>query len=58
MILQKRCTRCGRQFDLDRAAVLNGTWRLCPNCRGPLPPTGAVPVPDGVDDRPWAKEAA
>ncbi len=58
MILQKRCTQCGRLFELDRAAILGGRWRLCPDCRGPLPPTGGVPVPDGNVVRPWTTEAA
>ena len=58
MILQKRCTQCGRLFDLDRAAILGRRWRLCPDCRGPLPPTGGVPVPEARNTRPWTTEAA
>lgn len=58
MILQTRCRWCGRMFDLDRAAILGGKWRLCPDCRGPLPPTGGVQVPEGATGRRWTKEAA
>ena len=53
-----RCRRCGAVFILARHAVRSRWWRLCPRCRGPLPPTGGVPVPDGNDVRPWTKEAA
>jgi len=48
MNLQTRCRRCGRRFGLDRTAILGGRWPLCPRCRGPLPPTGGVPVRDGI----------
>ncbi len=58
MMLQTRCKWCGRLFDLDRAAIVRGRWRLCPDCRGPLPPTGGAPVPNGNVVRPWTKEAA
>jgi len=49
MSITTRCRRCGREYDADRAAILVGPrwWRLCPTCRGPLPPTGGVPVADG-----------
>ena len=42
-----RCRRCGAVFIPDRHAVLPRWWRLCPRCRGPLPPTGGVPAADG-----------
>ncbi len=58
MILEMQCRACGRLFDLDRAAIVVGRWRLCPDCRGPLPPTGGVSVPDLTGERPLAKEAA
>ena len=56
--MQTRCKRCGRLFDLDRTAILYGRWRLCPDCRGPLPPSGGVPVPDRVSGHTWSQEAA
>ncbi len=45
-----RCRRCGALFVPDRVMMLIPIrWgRLCPRCRGPLPPTGAVPA---MDDR-------
>lgn len=51
MSLSTRCRRCGREYDLDRAAILAGTWRLCPSCR--TPPGGAAGQPP--DLRPTAK---
>jgi len=42
-----RCRRCGALFVPDRVAILIPIkWRLCPRCRVPLPPTGAVPAVD------------
>ncbi len=43
-----RCRRCGALFVPDCVATLISIkwWRLCPRCRGPLPPTGAVPAMD------------
>ncbi len=41
-----RCRRCGREFVADRHAILAGRWRLCPACRGLLPPLGKVPAID------------
>lgn len=44
-----RCRRCGALFVPDRVAILILIkWRLCPRCRGPLPPTGAVPAMDDL----------
>ena len=42
-----RCRRCGALFAPDRIASFVRCWRLCPRCRGPLPPTGGVPASDG-----------
>jgi len=44
-----RCRRCGALFVPDRAATLIPIrcWRLCPRCRGPLPPTGGIAAMDG-----------
>jgi hypothetical protein len=50
------CRRCGALFVPDRAAILVRLWRLCPRCRGPLPPSG-VPVIDGTFIRPTSSEA-
>ncbi len=58
MTMQTRCKRCGRLFDLDRTVILYGKWRLCPDCRGPLPPTGGVPTRDSAVLPPWATEVA
>ena len=42
------CTRCGELFVADRyVSLLPRRWRLCPRCRGPQPPSGAVSVRDG-----------
>ncbi len=46
MIKRARCRLCGRTFDADYGAVVDGRRRLCPRCRGPLPPIGAVPAMD------------
>lgn len=40
MIPMARCRRCGRVFLPDHPTRRLGPWRLCPACRGPLPPTG------------------
>ena len=53
MGMRTRGRRCGREYDLDRAAIVAGRWRLCPSCRG-LPPGGRV---DGVSD-PFAPRPA
>ncbi len=57
MMLQTRCTWCGRLFDLDRAAIVRGRWRLCPDCQEP-PPTGGVLAVNDVVVPQWTKEAA
>ncbi len=41
-----RCRRCGALFVPDRAAMLVRCWRLCPRCRGPIPPSGGIPAVD------------
>jgi len=42
------CARCGALFVAERHLVLlPRRWRVCPRCRGPLPPSGTVPVRDG-----------
>ncbi len=41
-----RCRRCGALFVPDRFAGFRRWWRLCPRCRGLLPPTGGVPMQD------------
>jgi hypothetical protein len=47
MSRQVRCHRCGALFMADRlTGILPPRWRLCPRCRGPLPPSGTVPVRD------------
>ena len=46
MGMRTRCRRCGREYDLDRAAIVAGRWRLCPACRD-LPPPGRA---DGAAD--------
>ena len=59
MIKRLRCRLCGRTFDSDYGMVVDGRRRLCPRCRGPVPPTGAVAT---MDDRllfnPGSSEAA
>lgn len=39
-----RCRRCGAPIVADRFDILVRARRLCPNCRGPLPPTGGSVV--------------
>lgn len=55
------CRRCGREYTADRTAILAGplTWRLCPACRAPTPPSGGAvggpnprPLPAGADPVP------
>jgi len=41
--IQTWCRRCGREFVADRASVVAGVWRLCPDCRGEPP---RVPTED------------
>jgi hypothetical protein len=53
-----RCRRCGVLLMPDRAGVLPWAWRLCPRCRGPLPPTGGVAVMDDAWSRPCPVEGA
>ena len=64
MSITTRCRRCGRTFQLDRAAILAGRWRLCSACRDSSPPGGAAgpspdprPVPAGAALVGPAKEA-
>lgn len=33
MTIITACRRCGIEFEPDRAAIVAGTWRLCPACR-------------------------
>jgi hypothetical protein len=42
-----RCRRCGARFVPDRSAISVRWRRLCPRCRGPLPPSGGVPAVEG-----------
>ncbi len=42
-----RCRRCGALFVPHRFAGFPRWWRLCPSCRGPLPPSGGVPAFEG-----------
>ncbi len=51
------CRRCSALFVPDRFAGLPHWWRLCPRCRGPLPPTGGVPTPDRGQIFPCPAEA-
>ena len=53
-----RCRRCGAQFLPDSLATFIRSRRLCPRCRGPLPPTGGVPATDGGTVLPCLPEAA
>lgn len=50
MIRAVRCRRCGAAFALTWTDVVGRVTRLCPRCRGSLPPTGGgVPVAaDGI----------
>jgi hypothetical protein len=43
-----RCRCCGVLYAPERHEVVAQVTRLCPRCRGPLPPTGSVPVADGA----------
>ncbi len=43
-----RCRRCGREFVAGRFDAVSRLGRLCPACRGPLPPTGLVSFGDGL----------
>jgi hypothetical protein len=38
------CRRCGQEFEPGREAIVAGTWRLCPACRG-VRPTGPAVCP-------------
>ncbi len=51
-----RCRRCGREFVADRQAILMGQWRLCPACRGPLPPTSGAAAVDNLGLHPYQSE--
>jgi len=53
-----RCRRCGAVFVPARHAVLSRWWRRCPRWRGPVAPTGGVPVTDGGRLLPCLPEAA
>ena len=53
-----RCRRCGALFVADRFAALLGRSRLCPSCRGPVPPSGDVPATNGGVVLPCPPEAA
>lgn len=53
-----RCRRCGALFMPDRFAGLLHWWRLCPHCRGPLPPISRVLGIDGGRLLPCPPEAA
>ncbi len=58
MSYPNRCRRCGALFVADRFAGFPCWWRLCPRCRGSLPPTGRVPIPDRGKRFPCPAEAA
>ena len=52
------CTRCGALYLADRyVPLLLRRWRLCPHCRGPLPPSRAGPVRDDSHPGPLLAEA-
>lgn len=53
-----RCRRCGALFVPDCFAAFIRCWRLCPRCRGPLPPTGGVPANDQGQIVPYPSEAS
>ena len=53
-----RCRRCGAEFVAGRVVAVLPERRLCPRCRGPLPPTGGVPATDGGTLLPCRPEAA
>jgi len=42
MTIATTCRQCARAFDADRAAIVAGTWRLCPACRET--PAATTPV--------------
>ncbi len=52
------CRRCGALFVPDCFASFVGWWRLCPRCRGPVPPTGGVQANDQGRLLPGPREAA
>lgn len=52
------CRRCGALFVPDCFASFVRCWRLCPRCRGPLPPTGGVPTTESGRLLPCPLEAA
>ncbi len=52
------CRRCGALFVPDCFASFVHCWRLCPRCRGPLPPTGGVPANNQGRLLPCPPEAA
>lgn len=35
MSLIVTCRTCGRDYEPDRAAIIAGLWRDCPECRPP-----------------------
>lgn len=41
-----RCKRCHRKLVANRCVTIEGSWHLCPHCRGPLPATDSVPSVD------------
>ncbi len=56
-----RCRRCGTLVSADCLSAFVRRWRLCPRCRGPLPPTtdGAEAMEmQGVRFNPFLSEAA
>jgi hypothetical protein len=44
-----RCRRCGAMFVPQHPIERVGWWRLCPRCRGPLPPTGGSVIERWID---------
>lgn len=53
------CARCGALFVAERHLLLvPRRWRLCPRCRRPVPPSGAVTVRDGGRPIPPLPEVA
>ncbi len=53
-----RCRRCGALFVPYRFAGFPPWWRLCPRCRGPLPPGRGVSASEGGRLFPRPEEAA
>jgi hypothetical protein len=51
------CRRCGVLFVPDQRSYLFGWRRLCPRCRGPLPPSGGLPAIDSGLYQPHSWEA-